>query len=132
MEMLAKVLLGGAALISLWFTVRGLIDMQRVNTADPDVLELQGVVRELQTMSGGAVDATITLNAGDEVRHVRCLLPGPWLLGRKRQVTDLVRVLWRRGDQRAVARETIRDGQAMFILGFAGLALAALLYMILL
>ena len=132
MDMLAKILLAAAALISLAYFVKGLLDMQRVNTADPEVLELQGVVRELRDVGGGAAEATVTLNADDEVVHVQCHLPGPWLVGRKRQVTDLVRVLWRKGDKRAVAAETIADGQTMFILGFAGLAAAVLLYIFLL
>lgn len=131
MDVLAKVLLAGAMLISLGFIVRGLLDMQRVNTADPDVVELRGVVRELSKGRGGSMEATLTLNPGDEVCHVQCTLPGPWLCGRRRQVTDLVRVLWRRGDATAVAVQTIRDGQAMFILGCAALAVVVLLYMLL-
>lgn len=132
MVVLAKVLLAGAVLISLWFVIRGLLDMQRINTADPEVLELQGVVRDMQPAAKGNVEATLTLNVGEEVCHVQCLLPGPWLWGRRRQVTDLVRVHWRRGEMRAVAAQTISDGQLMFILGFAGLAAAVLLYILLL
>lgn len=128
MEMIAKVLLALSALISVWFVIKGLMDMQRVNTADPAVIELQGVVRELRH---GGSQAIVTINAGEEVRHVLCDLPGPWIAGRRRQVTDLVPVLWRRGENRAVAAETIRDGQTMFIIGFAALALAAVLYMML-
>ena len=35
-----KVMLGAAAAVSLWFMARGIMDMQRVNAADPEVMEL--------------------------------------------------------------------------------------------
>lgn len=129
--LIAKLLLGAAALVCLWFIVKGLIDMQRVNTSDSDVLELQGVVRQVEPHGRFDSQAVVTLNVEDEVLHVECLLPGPWFGRRSHRVTDVVRVLWRRGEKRAVAVQTIRDGQRMFILGFLSLVAAALAYVIL-
>ena len=128
--MISKLLMAAAAVIGLGFMVKGLIDMQRINAAAPDVLELPAVVRQL-TPDGKDMNAMLTLNVEDEVVHVSCHLPGPWFGRSKRQVTDLVRVYWRKGDKRAVAAETIRDGQRMFIIGFVALTAIALLYVIL-
>jgi hypothetical protein len=47
-------------------------------------------------------------------------------------VTDLVSVLWRRGDERAVAVQTIRNGQVTFILGILSLTATGLAAMLLL
>lgn len=130
MELTAKVTLAMAALVALWFVIRGLMDMQRVNTADENVLEVSGLVR--QVTSHGRFDsmAVLTLNVEDEVVHVDCLLPGAWL-GRKRyRVTDIIPVLWRRGETKAVAVQSIRDGQRMFVIGFAALVLAAVLFVL--
>lgn len=129
--LIGKVLLGAAALICLWFIVKGLIDMQRINTSDSDVMELQGVVRMVEPHGRFDSQAVVTLNVEDEVLHVECLLPGPWFGRRNHRVTDIVRVLWRRGDKRAVAVQTIRDGQRMFLTGFLALVAAALVYVML-
>ena len=131
LELIAKVLMGAAAAVCLWFIIKGLIDMQRINAGAEDVVETQGVVRQVKPLQGGASHAVITLNVEDEVVHVDCELPGPWLGGRKHRVTDVVAVLWRRGDARAVAVQTIRDGQRMFLIGFIALALTAALYVML-
>lgn len=131
LELIAKVLMGAAAAVCLWFIIKGLIDMQRINAGAEDVVETQGVVRQVKPLQGGASHAVITLNVEDEVVHVDCELPGPWLSGRKHRVTDVVAVLWRRGDARAVAVQTIRDGQRMFLIGFIALALTAVLYVML-
>lgn len=125
-----KTLMAGAVLICLWFMVRGLIDMQRINTADKDVLELKATVRQL-TFLGHDWDAVLTLNVDDDVVHVSCRLPGSWFGRKTRQVTDWVRVYWRRGDKQAVAEETLRYGQRAFLVGFVGIALTALLYVLL-
>ncbi|MBR3763029.1 MAG: hypothetical protein IKK57_00585 [Clostridia bacterium] len=126
-----KGMLALAAALSLWFMARGLMDMQRVNTADPDVLELQGIIRQLTPRGRYDMQAVVTIQAEDEVKHVDCLLPGGWLKGRKRQVTDFVRVYWRRGDARAVAVQSVRDGQIMFIIGILALAVSGLLALLL-
>lgn len=129
--MIGRVLLGAAALVCLWFIVKGLIDMQRINAGDSDVLELQGIVRHVGPHGRFDSQAVVTLNVEEEVRHVECLLPGPWFGLRNHRVTDIVRVLWRRGDKRAVAVQTIRDGQKMFLIGFLSLVAAALVYVLL-
>ena len=131
MELTAKLLLGAGALIALWFMIRGLIDMQRVNTTDPQVLEVEGLVRQLTPAGRGDAMAVLTLNVDDEVNHVDCLLPGPWFSGRKHRVTDLVRVWWRKGDPRAVAAQTIVDGQRMFLLGVVSLTVIVVCFMLL-
>ena len=130
--MMAKVLLCAAALICVWFMVRGMIDMQRINTEDSDVLELPGVVRQVKPHGRFDSLAVVTLNTEEGVHQVDCVLPGPWFGQPKHRVTDLVRVFWRRGDARAVAANTIRDGQRMFIIGVVGIAIAALLFVALL
>lgn len=127
LAMAGKVMLGAAAAVSLWFMARGIMDMQRVNAADPEVLELLGVVRQLTSRSRDDLLAVVTINAGDDVRQVDCVLPGGWFGRRKWQVTDFVRVLWRRGDARAVAVQTIRDGQTMFIVGIVALVMSGVL-----
>lgn len=129
--LVAQLLLGAAALVCVWFVVRGLIDMQRINTSDPNVLEMDGVVRQVSPHGRYDSDAVITLNVEDEVIHVDCRLPGPWIGRRNHRVTDMVRVFWRRGDKRAVAADTIRDGQRMFLIGFVLLAASAVLYVLL-
>ena len=126
-----KVMLGAAAAVSLWFMARGIMDMQRVNTADPEVVELLGVVRQVTPRGKFDVQAVVTINAEEEVRHVDCLLPGKWFSRKTWQVTDFVRVLWRKGETRAVAVQTIRDGQVMFIVGIVALALSGLLAVLL-
>ena len=131
LELLAKMLLGAAVVVCLWFIVRGMIEMQRINASAEDVLELQGVVRQVTPLVNGDCQAVLTLNVDEDVLHVDCVLPGPWLAGRRHQVTDIVPVLWRRGDRRAVALQTIRDGQRMFLIGFVSLAAAALIYVLL-
>ncbi len=131
MILISKLLLAAAAVVSVWFLIRGLIDMQRVNTADGDVLEVRGVVRQLKRHGRFDSQAVVTLNVDDIVVHVDCLLPGPWFGRKKHQVTDVVRLLWRRGETQAVAVDTIRDGQRMFIIGFAALTLAAIMYILL-
>jgi len=133
MELLltAKLLLGAAACVCIWFMVAGLIEMQRINAGAEDVVETQGVVRQLQPHGRFDSHAVLTLNVEDEVIHVDCILPGAWLGKSKYQVTDLVQVLWHKGDKRAVACRTIRDGQRMFLIGVIGLAVAALMYVVL-
>lgn len=129
--LVSKALLGAAALICLWFIVRGMIDMQRINAGAEDVLETQGVVRQVRLLRHGDCQAVLTLNVEADVIHVDCVLPGPWFFGRRHRVTDIVPVLWRRGDKRAVAVQTIRDGQRMFLIGFIALAAVALAYVLL-
>lgn len=129
--LIAQLLMAAAALVCVWFIVKGLIDMQRINTSDAAVLELDGVVRQVSPHGRSDSDAVITLNVEEDVVHVDCRLPGPWIGCRKHRVTDVVRVFWRRGDKRAVAADTIRDGQRMFLIGFVVLALTALLYVLL-
>lgn len=129
--LIAQLLMAAAALVCVWFIVKGLIDMQRINTSDAAVLELDGVVRQVSPHGRSDSDAVITLNVEEDVVHVDCRLPGPWIGRRKHRVTDVVRVFWRRGDKRAVAADTIRDGQRMFLIGFVVLALTALLYVLL-
>lgn len=131
LELIAKLLLGAAAGVCLWFIVKGMIDMQRINAGAEDVLETQGVVRQVQPLRHGDCQAVLTLNVEEDVIHVDCVLPGPWLFGRQHCVTDLVPVFWRRGDKRAVAVQTIRDGQRMFLIGFIALAAVALAYVML-
>lgn len=126
-----KVMLAAAAAVSLWFMLRGLMDMQRMNTADPEVLEIQAVIRELTPHGRFDQLAVVTISLEEEVKHVDCILPGGWFGAKRRQVTDFVRVLWRKGDVRAVALQTIRDGQTMFILGILSLALSGLLALLL-
>lgn len=128
MELTAKLLLGAAALVSLWFMVKGLIDMQRVNTTDAQVLEVEGLVRRVSPHGRYDTMAVLTISVEDTVAHVDCLLPGPWFGRRQHHVTDLVRVLWRRGEPRAVAVQTIRDGQRMFIIGIIALTVTAVLF----
>ena len=130
-EMLAVLLMGAAALVSVGFIIFGLIDMQRMNASASDVMELQGVIRQMQMQEDGDVHAVLTLNVEEDVLHVDCTLPAPWFGKAKYRVTDLVPVLWRRGDKRAVAQETIRNGQRMFLIGLAGLTAAALMYILL-
>ena len=126
LETAVQILLAAAAALSLLFMVKGLVDMQKINAADANVLEVQGVVRKA-TPRGSGMMAVVTLNVEGEVRYVDCMLPGP-LFGRCRyQATDFVRVLWRRGDARAVSVHTIRQGQAMFIIGIMALAVCGLL-----
>ncbi len=127
----AKLLLGAAACICIWFMVAGLIEMQRINAGAEDVVETQGVVRQLQPQGRYDSHAVLTLNVQDEVVHVDCILPGPWFGRSKYRVTDLVPVLWRRGDKRAIAVQTIRNGQRMFLIGVVGLAVAALMFVML-
>ena len=131
MEWIAKLLLGAAALVSLWFVIRGMIDMQRVNAADSDVVEATGVVRQVHPRGRFDQQGVVTLNVDDQVVHVDCVLPAPWFSFRRWQVTDLIPVLWRRGDARATAVATIRDGQRMFIIGVAALAAVAVLFVLL-
>ncbi len=131
MVLVAKLALGAAALVAVWFIIRGLMDMQAIDTADKDVVELQGVVRRVAPHGRFDQMAVLTITANDEVRHVDCLLPGPWVGKRRHRVTDLVRVLWKKGSARAVALETLRNGQRMFLIGFISLALAALMYVLL-
>lgn len=131
MEIIAKIMLAMAALVALWFVIRGLMDMQSVNGADEEVLELSGVVRQLTPHGRYDAMAVLTLNVDDEVVHADCLLPGAWIGRRKYQVTDLIPVLWRRGEAKAVAVQSIRDGQRMFVVGFGALVLAAVLFVVL-
>lgn len=117
-----RVLLGLGMIGSLWMVVSGLIDMQRINTQDEDVLELVGTVRRL------GVDgrkAQLNIKVEDEVLRVNCLLPG-----KRHAVTDLVPVLWRKGGMDAVAEATITRGQRRFLLGIlllAGMATAMIM-----
>ena len=129
--LIARVLMGAAVLVCLWFIVKGLIDLQRVNTGDSSVLEVQGVVRQVTPSGRFDSEVVLTLNVEDEVHHVDCRLPGPWIGRRNHRVTDVVRVYWRMGDKRAVAVDTIRDGQRMFLIGFVGLAITALMLFLL-
>lgn len=131
MELFAKVTLGLAALVALWFVIRGMMDMQRINSTDEDVIEVSGLVRQLTPRGRYDTMAVVTLNVEDEVIHVDCLLPGPWFGRKRHQVTDLVKVLWRKGEKHAIAQQTVRDGQRMFIVGFGALVLAAVLFVIL-
>lgn len=131
MELMAKLFMAAAAAVSLWFIVKGLMDMQRVNTADSEVLLVQGVVRQLRPLGRSGEMAVATVNVDDAVVHVECMLPGPWFGRKKRRVTDIVPLYWRRGDTSAVSADTISDGQKMFIIGFAGLALTVLMFMML-
>ena len=125
--LIARVLACAAALVCLWFIVKGLIDLQRINTGDSSLIETQGIVRQVSPSGRFDSEAVLTLNIDDEVYHVDCRLPGPWFGRRSHRVTDLVPVYWQKGDKRAVAAATIQDGQRMFILGFVGLAIAALI-----
>lgn len=118
---LSKGLLAAAGLVSLGVMVRGLIDMQRINTADGDVIETRGIVRRLTGRKGHRTKAELTLNVDDTAQTVECLLPGK----RRHRVTDVVPVYWRRGEPHAVAVSTIRGGQGRFLLGFLALAAAA-------
>lgn len=129
--LVAQVLLGAAAAVCLWFIVAGLIEIQRINAGAEDVVETQGVVRQVGPHGRFDSQAVLTLNVEDEVIHVDCVLPGAWLGRRNHRVADVVPVLWRRGDKRAIAVQTIRDGQRMFLVGFIALALTAVLYVIL-
>lgn len=131
MDLIVKLLLGAAALVAMWFMVKGLIDMQRVNTTDAQVLEVNGLVRQLTPHGRYDMTAVMTVCVDDEVSHVDCILPGPWLGKAAYRVTDLVPILWRKGEPRAVAVQTIRDGQRMFLVGIAALTLAAVLYILL-
>lgn len=131
MMLIARLMMGAAALVCLWFIVKGLIDMQRINTSDSSVIETQGVVRHTTPSGRYDTEAVVTLNIGEEVHHVACLLPGPWLGKRRRRVTDIVRVYWRKGDKRAVAADTIEEGQKMFLVGFVFLVLTALMFLLL-
>ena len=131
MELFAQLTMGLAALVALWFVVRGLMDMQRINSADDEVLELSGLVRQITPHGRYDSMAVVTLNVEDDVVHVDCLLPGPWFGRKRHRVTDLVTVLWRRGEKRAVALQTVRDGQRMFIVGFGALVLTVVLFVIL-
>lgn len=117
----ARILLGIGMISAFGMVISGLIDMQRINTQDPDVLELTGTVRRLDDEGRRA---QLIITADDEVFRVRCSLHG----GRC-QVTDLVPVLWRRGSDEAVAAETIARGQRRFLLGILLLtaAVAAML-----
>lgn len=131
MEETMKLMLLAAAGIAVCFLVRGLMDMLRVNAADARVLQVRGVVRQLSAHGRFAQQAVLTLNVEEAVVRVKCILPGP-LLGRsKRRVTDLVDVYWQKGATEAVACQTVRDGQRMFIIGFVALAAAGLAYMLL-
>ena len=70
----AKLLLGAAAGVCLWFMVQGLIDMQRINAGAEDVMETQGVVRQLQPHGRYDSHAVVTLNVEGDVTHVDCVL----------------------------------------------------------
>lgn len=131
MDLVVQLLLGAAAMVAIWFMVRGLIDMQRVNTADVQVMEVQGLVRQLTPHGRFDMLAVLTVCVDDEVSHVDCILPGPWLGKSAYRVTDLVPILWRKGEPRAIAVQTIRDGQRMFLIGIAALTLSAVLYILL-
>ncbi len=131
MDELAKLFLLAAAGVSVWFVVRGLMDMLRVNAADADVMQVRGVVRQLSPHGRFDQQAVLTLNVEEAVVRVRCILPGPWFSRSKRRVTDLVDVYWKKGATEAVACQTVRDGQRMFIIGFVALAAAAVMYMLL-
>lgn len=118
----ARILLGAVMLLALWMVIGGLMDMQRINTQDPEVLELLGTVRRLD---GNGRTAALTVISEDEVLHVSCKLPGRYM------VTDLVPLLWRRGSLEAVAVKTITRGQRRFLLGILLLAGAAAALMML-
>ncbi|MBQ7848093.1 MAG: hypothetical protein IJ343_00005, partial [Clostridia bacterium] len=77
--LVARILMGAAGLVCLWFIVKGLIDLQRVNTGDSSVLEVQGMVRQVTPSGRYDAETVLTLNVNDEVYHVDCRLPGPWL-----------------------------------------------------
>lgn len=118
----ARVLLGLGMAGSLWMIISGLIDMQRINTQDEDVLELVGTVRRLDA---DGRKAQLNIAVEDEVLHVNCLLPG-----KRHAVTDLVPVMWRKGSMDAVAAATITHGQRRFLFGvllLAGLAAAMIM-----
>ncbi|MBQ8201996.1 MAG: hypothetical protein IJZ74_09565 [Clostridia bacterium] len=129
--MISKILMGASALICIWFIIRGLMLAQLAGANDGQTLWLNAVVRQVKPKGRYDSQAVLTLNVDEAVVHVDCLLPGPWMSRKKPQVTDLVRVLWRRGETKAVAEQTIKDGQTMLILGFAALALIAVLYVLL-
>lgn len=126
-EWIAGGLLITAAALCLWLLVTGLIDMQRINAGDSDVIETQGVVRQVHR-KGVNVLAVVTLNVDDEVVRVDCPMHCPLLAFSRPRVTDMVPVLWRRGESSAVAVSTIRKGQRRFLTGFIGLAAAVILW----
>lgn len=122
--------LAAAGLICVWFIIRGLIEMQRINAGDSDVVEVQGVVRQTRRSSAG-VRAVVTLNVDDEVLHADCMLPRKWFSRRVARVTDVVTVLWHKRESYAVAVQTIRNGQRLFLIGILGLTLSVTLWAIL-
>lgn len=112
-----RVLLGLGMLGALWMIISGLMDMQRINTQDQEVLELLGTLRRLEA---DGRNAQLTITTENEVLHVTCRLHG-----KHHAVTDLVPVLWRKGSMEAVAVATIARGQRRFLLGILLLAAAA-------
>ena len=102
-----RVLLGLGMAGSLWMIISGLIDMQRINTQDENVLELVGTIRRLDA-DGRRVQLNIKVE--DEVLYVNCLLPG-----KRHAVTDLVPVMWRKGSMEAVAAATITQSYMQMI-----------------
>ncbi|MBQ8554878.1 MAG: hypothetical protein IJ438_03290 [Clostridia bacterium] len=128
--LIAKGLMAVGALIALWFVVSGLRQMSRLGSGD-NIILTQGVVCRVSPRGRWDCDAVLLLNIDEAVLRVSCVLPGPWFGSRRPSPTDLVRVYWRRGDMEAVAEQTVKDGQTMLILGFAALALMAILWVLL-
>ena len=117
-----RVLLGLGIAGWLWMIISGLIDMQRINTQDENVLELVGTIRRLDA-DGRRVQLNIKVE--DEVLYVNCLLPG-----KRHAVTGLAPVMWRKGSMEAVAAAPITRGQRRFLFGIlllAGLAAAMIM-----
>ena len=128
MQTVLQVFLGVVALASFGMIIRGLIDMQRINCGESDVLTLRGVIWQMEALPHGEARACVRLNVDEEVVHVDCMLLAPWYTWRRRRVTDLLTVYWRKGEKQAIAADLIRAGQRSFLLGILLLTLAALVF----
>ncbi len=115
----------GAAFFSAICIVRGMLLIQRAGAGD--TLQCSAVVRQVQKEGLFACRALLTLTAGESVLHVSCCIPGQWFRRLRVRPTDVLNVLWRRGETEAVALRTIRHCQTLLILGVATAVLLVLL-----
>lgn len=123
--------LAAAMLLGLLGVVQGLRLVQRVNAANPDVLEKPAVVREILHIGWFSSRVVLSIPLEDTALHIPCRLPRGRLNGRRIRETDVVTALWHRCAMEAVAARTVWIGQMLLTAGFAVMICTVLVYVML-
>ncbi len=118
-----------ADVVCFGFILRGL--MQYNKGRDKSLIACNAVVREVRPKGPFTTEVVVTMNMDEAVLRVECELPGPWFSRRKPQPTDIVPVLWKPGEVRAIAQQTIADGKTMMLIGAIGMVITAIIGIIL-